>query len=322
MSSRRSRAAPRRRFVWKWQRPNARVLDPRSRVTSFSDMAQVSRLIRSWVLRLLPAEPRARLLQRSPNWRKAAPRGLRFQYDQYLGDIRVAMDTSFRVDRLMWSGQFEPNLIALIRRHVVEGDICLDVGANIGAATLAFARAVGNVGHVHAFEPAPPNVDRLRANLALNPDLNRRTTVHPVGISDQAGRLFWSHEADNPGNGSLSNSGEHEVPVATLDERLLDAKASRANFMKVDVEGMELNVFQGASKTLRNFRPCIYFETLARFERPGSGGYFNEIEQFLRELDYELYRINRDATVILASAANWSSYAWAVPEEKADRYGK
>lgn len=285
-------------------------------------MAQVSRLLRRLILRSMPAGARARLLDRSPNWRKAAPFGQRFRFDRYLGDVQVDIDTTFLIDRLMWSGEFEPYLMALIRRHVRPGDTCLDVGANIGASVLALAKAVGDDGRVHAFEPAPPNLERLRRNLSLNPALERRVTIHPVGVSDQAGRLFWRNAPGNPGNGFLGETGEHEVPVATLDERLQTAGVRRADFMKVDVEGMELNVFRGGTRTLDTLRPCLYFETLSRFERSAGGGLFSETENYLRGKGYELYRIENDGSVAPASSDNWSSYAWAVPKEKVAQFGR
>ena len=285
-------------------------------------MAQVSRILRRLVLQALPASARARLLERSPRWRKAAPPGLSFQFDHYLGNLHVAIDTTFLIERLMWSGEFELNLMALIRRHVSAGDVCLDVGANVGASVLALAQAVGDTGRVHAFEPAPPNLQRLRHNLALNPALERRVTLHPVGLSDQPGRLFWRNEPGNPGNGFLGDTGEHEVTVTTLDQRLEEAGVTRADFMKVDVEGMELKVFRGGRRSLETLRPCLYFETLTRFERSAGGGLFSEIEQFLRDLNYGLYRIHHDGTVTPAASDHWSSYAWAVPREKTGRFGK
>ncbi len=279
-------------------------------------MAQVSRLLRRLVLRCLPAGTRHRLLDRSPNWRKAAPFGLRLNFDHYLGDVRVALDTTFLCDRLMWSNEFEPELISLIECHVRPGDVCLDVGANIGASVLAFAKAVGDSGRVHAFEPGPPNLERLRRNLSLNPTLERRVTIHPVGLSDQPGRLFWRNEPGNPGNGFLGETGEVEVPVATLDERLSTAGILRADFMKVDVEGMELNVFRGGRRTLETLRPRLYFEAMGRHDRSTGGELFSEIETLLRGLDYEPYRINPDGSVAPASAKDWTDYVWAVPREK------
>jgi len=106
------------------------------------------------------------------------------------------------------------------------------------------------------------------------------------------------------------------VTVATLDQQLVEAGVTRADFMKVDVEGMELKVFRGARRTLETLRPNLYFEALSRFGRSTGGGVFSEIELYLRGLNYELFRINPDGSVTPASANKWSSYAWAVPREK------
>ena len=243
-------------------------------------------------LQMLPPARRQRMLDRFPNLRKAAPPGTELVFDRYLGELRVNINTRFKVERIMWTGEFEPAMLKLLRRHVSGGAICLDIGANVGAVTLALARHVGDTGRVVALEPAPPTCARLRANLDLNPALKLRVTVLNQGAGETAGTLYWTEEADNPGNGSLGKAGNLAVLVTTVDAVVRAEKLARVDFMKVDVEGMERAVFAGARETLAAWHPMLYFETLARFQNASGGDNFSKIRALLASLGYDFFRIN------------------------------
>lgn len=252
-------------------------------------MAQVSRLLRETVLRCSPPAYRERLLRTSPNWRKACPPGRSFVFDAYLGDVRVNVDTRFKVERIMWTGVYEPGLFRLLPDLVPAGGMCLDVGANVGAISLMLARRVGTGGRVVAFEPAPPNLLRLRANLELNPQLAARIEVHARGVGAHPDTLYWREEPGNPGNGMLGATGDLPVPITTLDTCAAELGWQRVDFIKIDVEGMELEVMQGGRELLARHRPTLYFESLARFRRRGDGSDgCSRIHALLGELGYEL----------------------------------
>lgn len=218
------------------------------------------------------------------------PAGTQLVFEQYLGDIRVNIDTRYKVERIMWTGAYEPELMAFIRSHIPAGATCLDIGGNVGAVTLALSKAVGDSGHVHTFEPAPQNFRRLEANLALNPELKSRITLHRCGCSNQPGTLYWQEESGNPGNGFLGGEGSEKVDVVVLDEYFRDKPLSRIDFCKVDVEGMELEVFQGAQELIHQHKPTLFFETLSRFSNAGMRDNFGELRAFLQSLDYQFYR--------------------------------
>ena len=260
-------------------------------------MAQVSRKIRKAYLRLLPPEIRRRFLARYPNLRKSAPDGIQFVFDHYLGDIRVNVDTHFTVEKYMWTGCYDAGLTTLLRRHVRPGHVCIDVGANAGPITLLLARQVGDDGRVVAVEAAPPTYRRLLANLSLNPMLSGRVKALNIGAGRESGTLYWNEESDNPGNGWLGTSGTESVRIVTLDSIVHDNALDRLDFIKIDVEGMEYDVFLGARGSLQRFQPMVFFETLARFKNSGGKGNFDRIAQLLSELDYELYRLGRSATL-------------------------
>ena len=276
-------------------------------------MAQVSRAVKTAFLLFCPAELRRRLLEARPNLRKAAPSGMQFQFDRYLADLSVHIDTRYKVERIMWTGEYEPPLMGFLRMHSTEGWTCLDVGANVGAVTLALAKYSGASGKVYAFEPGPPNQQRLKRNLALNPALAVRTQVLECGVGDRPGELWWAEEPGNPGNALLSQTGTHRIPVVTLDDFAREHPLDRVDFVKIDVEGMELQVMQGARELLRRFHPALYFETLPRYVNTAKGAAFSEIRQLLeKEFGYELYRLTNAGEPRALQGHGHSGYTLAV----------
>lgn len=274
-------------------------------------MPQVTRAIKRFYLNLMSEEKRLAYLEKHPNFRKAAPEGMTFVFDGYLGKYSVNIDTRYKVERIMWTGKFEDKLLALANKRVSEGDVCFDVGGNVGAISIALADRVGDSGRVHTFEPNPTNFGRLSDNLALNPQLQPRVTLNNVGISDQPGTLYWSEDPGNPGNGMLGEKGDIESQVITLDSYCEENGIDRIDFMKVDVEGMELQVFQGAENALKRFKPTIYFETLSRFSSGPEADNFDRIEAYLVSLGYQMNKLLGNGTLTPSSIRSAGSYTVA-----------
>ena len=256
-------------------------------------MAQVSRALRKSFLLLCPTRLRMHLLNAHPNLRKAAPAGMKFVYFHYLGSLAVNIDTKYKVERIMWTGIYEAPLVRWLEGLQTKGWTCFDVGANVGAITLVLGRLVGNEGKVYAFEPGLPNLSRLKHNFQLNPELMPRVHIVPVGVGETAGELWWSEEKANPGNALLSSTGTQRTYVISLDDFVKKQFISRVDFIKIDVEGMELDVMRGAAQLLRTSRPAIYFETLDRYLRAGGGAVFADFKRLLvGELGYGLFKLN------------------------------
>ncbi len=156
-------------------------------------------------------------------------------------------------------GEFSVGEQALFQSIVHPGELVVEVGANIGAHTVELARLVGPEGEVHAFEPQRIVFQTLCANLALNQLTNVRASQAAVGM--QAGTLLVPAidpaTRANFGGVSLQNVAAGEpVPLVTLDS--LDFPA--CHFLKVDVEGMEVDVVKGARRTIDTYRPLMYLE--------------------------------------------------------------
>ena len=147
--------------------------------------------------------------------------------------------------------------------------VVLDIGANLGWYSLLLAKRCPKA-RIHAFEPEPRNLALLRENLAQNGITN--VTVHPVAVAERSGKMqFYPYPDKNMGRHSLvpmAGMKPIEVPVITVDEFLREQRIAPAavEFVKIDVEGYELPVLQGA-RTLLAARPTILAEFAPKYIR-------------------------------------------------------
>jgi FkbM family methyltransferase len=282
---------------------------------------QVAREIKKLLLRAMPLGARARFLAKRPNWRKAAPVQPEFVFPQYLGDLSVNIDTRYKVERIMWTGSYESAFQRWVAAHVKPGWTCIDVGANVGAITLGLAKAVGGSGRVLAIEPGANNLRRMQRNFDLNPALRTRVAVEACGISDVPGELTWVEELENPGNAMLEHSplyakqaaGAHvKVPVDRLDQVVHKHAIDAVHLIKIDVEGMEINVLRGATHILSTHKPILFLETLDRYSRGDGGGKLEEIRSLLAPLGYGFYRVHGDGTHGGVTPPPWPDYTLAI----------
>jgi len=156
-------------------------------------------------------------------------------------------------------GEFSEGETDLFRQLLRPGQTVLDIGANIGAHTVFFARQVGPTGRVLAFEPQRLVFQALCANVALNSLANTWCRQQAVGA--QAGHLtvpaLDPHRPANFGGLSLADNAPGErVAVVTVDGLDLGV----CHLVKIDVEGMEIEVLRGAILTVARCRPILYVE--------------------------------------------------------------
>ncbi len=156
-------------------------------------------------------------------------------------------------------GRHEPLVANLIRSHLSEGDIAFDIGANVGYFTLLMARYVGPGGHVVAFEPDPLVVDYLRGNVARNRDRLGASidTVNAAvgGVSES--RPFTPGSRISRGRLG-SEPGPLVVDVMTLGDAL--ERYGTPHLIKIDVEGAESELLEGAAECLATLRSSIVIE--------------------------------------------------------------
>jgi FkbM family methyltransferase len=156
-------------------------------------------------------------------------------------------------------GEFSEGETEIFQQLLRPGMTVVDAGANIGAHTLYFARAVGQTGRVLAFEPQRVLYQMLCGNIALNGLRNVRAENAALGA--EAGTLLVPQlDYTKGGNFGGVPLGEwkhgEEIPVRTLDSYVL----SSCHLIKIDVEGMERVVLEGAADVLKTHKPFLYVE--------------------------------------------------------------
>lgn len=205
--------------------------------------------------------------------------------------IHLRLDLSQYID---WTSYFclDPEHKRFVYPHVTEGMVVLDIGSNMGEMALNFALRTGSSGKVIGFEPVPENFNRCLYNFTINKF--KHLCVEHVAIGQDAGTLYFdSMPLHNSGGAVLSKvPGEVSVSVrmTTVDSYVSDQKLSRVDFIKIDVEGFEMEVLSGAKSVLLKHRPTLCIEVndehLRRF-----GSSEAELMDFLLGLRYSIRMI-------------------------------
>lgn len=154
------------------------------------------------------------------------------------------------------------------RRTRGDGVVVLDVGANVGVFSVPWSLACATWGHLLAIEPQEWTYYALAGNLALNNCYNAQPIRAAIGRAIGAIPIARIHPTTRLSYGSVSlvldlsdmptPPRDHQVQLLTLDSLQLD----RLDLLKVDVEGMTLDVLAGGGETIRRTRPVLLIETL------------------------------------------------------------
>jgi FkbM family methyltransferase len=178
-------------------------------------------------------------------------------------------------------GEFSEGEAQLFQQIVRPGMIVVDIGANVGVHTVCLAKATGTSGRVIAFEPQRAIYHMLCGNLALN-NCSNAVALH-AALGREPGtvtvpRIDYTNSANSGGLALGQWTQGDQVQILTLDSLDLDP----CHFVKIDVEGMEIQVLEGARKTLVSRAPILYVENDRASNSAG-------LIEWLLERGYRLY---------------------------------
>lgn len=170
----------------------------------------------------------------------------------YGAQMHLDLSRSMAQKLLFLEGERFMDERALLQRLLRKGMTVVDVGANIGYYLLQFQKCVGSTGRVICIEPSIENLPELRRNIAANDYTN--VVLHEVALGSSEGEIGL-HSGVNSGVADKAGAA-HIVAIRKLDTLVTE----RIDFLKIDVEGFEGQVLEGAEKLLATHKPILFLE--------------------------------------------------------------
>lgn len=201
-------------------------------------------------------------------------------------------------DKLYWTGTYELSTTQRLAAEVPRGGTCYDIGGHHGY--LAGVMAVRGAQSVYCFEPNPENSERIEALIELNPDLHILHLPFAVGSEDGTASFELMPES-SMGKLSSSSFQSHEkggnrldVKVRSLDSLVKAGSIDPADFIKIDIEGAELEALEGARELVASHKPAFLIE-IHSFEL------LRSCATWLEERDYSVEVIDRAEPIACAA---------------------
>jgi FkbM family methyltransferase len=215
------------------------------------------------------------------------------------------MSQRIMLESLLSNRAYEPETASFITAALRPGDTFIDVGTHVGYFSMLAAAVVGGEGRVISFEPDERNFEHLLSHISLNDLGNVEAVNQAVGESDHVAQFFVN--ADNDGGHALWDVGLHDynqisrsrpntrdVEVASLDSYLGRRDVRSLKLIKIDAEGSELKVLQGAKRSLMEHRVPFVVAEVNRFALERMGTSEDELRSYMEGLGYETWSFSDD----------------------------
>ena len=219
----------------------------------------------------------AGLRQRNVVIRNGVAKGLKFNTGESCPELAL--------------GTYEVPIQNIFTQHLKAGDVFYDIGANVGFFSIIAAKLVGETGKIYAFEPGRENAMSIAHNAALNNFDSIEVIEKAVSDTSGEGQLLL---AKYSGGHALATAdappdlaGEVTVELVSIDDLVAQNKIAPPNFVKVDVEGAELDVLKGMTQTIKTYRPKVIYE-IDDGDRTAYEQKYHDLASFFRSLNYQV----------------------------------
>ena len=184
------------------------------------------------------------------------------------------------------------------------GDVVIDAGACWGDTALYFGEKVGVTGAVYAYEFDPDNLVLFRKNMAMNQLLSGRIYLQEYAVWNKSGQIL-RFSTNGPATRLVGETEESNAQTLTdsIDQLVLRAKLERLNFIKMDIEGAELEALRGAENSIRKFTPNL---AISIYHKPE---HFWQIQRYIDGLNLgykffiEHFTIHAEETMLFATVS-------------------
>lgn len=194
----------------------------------------------------------------------------------------ACLEDDFHARWIEETGRLDHNisLHGQLDKYITQGAVCIDAGSHIGTEAIWLSNKVGFTGKVYAYEANPTAFQCLKYNcLGL-----KNVELHNKALGSRDGFVDIVEVKDNYGMSYTKDGGT--IPMTRIDDIVLDS----CNFIKIDCEGAEPDILEGATETIKKFKPILFIEiNISALER---NGYTPEnVFEKLRTLGYSFRNI-------------------------------
>jgi FkbM family methyltransferase len=194
-------------------------------------------------------------------------------------------------------GEYEVLETKILKFFAANSEIIFDVGANVGYYAIELGVVLGPTAMIHSFEPVPESFEQLQKNVLLN-SASSSVLCNQYAISNSEGKLLL-YKPRISGSSASSARNLHpdeevdtvQVYMTTLDKYLLTNRIDHMDLLKIDVEGSELMVIEGALESIKKYQPIIFAELLrkwcAQFDYSP-----NEVLEILLPIGYRCFAVS------------------------------
>ncbi|MCD6011920.1 MAG: FkbM family methyltransferase [Flavipsychrobacter sp.] len=217
--------------------------------------------------------------------------------------------------KIFFFGEYEEGTNSILSKYIKPNDVVIEAGANIGSETLLIARMLKQ-GRVYAFEPNPYTFDRLKINASINELENISTYDYALGESDTTIQFnIYPKNFCNSGMSSkymeTSNTRKIDVTQKKLDTFLKENNINKVDFIKMDIQGAEMDMIAGATETIARHKPTIFTEACEPYNDT------KVLYQTLKAAGYNVYLIGEKDTTLMNTPADIKDGNWlAINETK------
>jgi FkbM family methyltransferase len=188
------------------------------------------------------------------------------------------------------------SLLSTGLKYLKRGDTAIDIGANNGGSSLLLSALVGKSGFVYSFEPNAAIAKQLLSYVDLNYFNNITAFLFGIGCSNSVQKFYVDCRNGSEASTFEPHHRESEIThnKASFDEILVEIRTldsfnfSRVDFIKIDVEGFELEALVGSLNTIKKFNPVIYFECFFDDNIPNLLDKKLSLSKLFNELHYTL----------------------------------
>ncbi|MCK0180180.1 FkbM family methyltransferase [Flavobacteriaceae bacterium S0862] len=186
--------------------------------------------------------------------------------------------------------------------EIKTNDIVIDAGANEGALSVVYSQKTKHDGKVFAFEPDSKNIKILKQNVSLNANSNNIEIIEHALWSNN--EIIDFYEAGTVASSIFYEDKESKkvkIKATSIDKFMIDKKINRLNFIKMDIEGAEIEALKGTIETIKKYKPNF---AIASYHIVNGKPTYIGVEKFFKEIDYPFKTEFYDDGEIMTYAGN------------------